>query len=38
VSFHTDGNIGGNGFIAQYHSILPGQSKYNLNISTLCSF
>ncbi|CAM4557998.1 unnamed protein product [Leuciscus chuanchicus] len=27
VSFHTDGNIGGNGFIAQYHSILPGQKS-----------
>ncbi|XP_009289590.2 membrane frizzled-related protein isoform X1 [Danio rerio] len=25
VSFHSDGSIGGTGFIAQYHSILPGQ-------------
>ncbi|XP_056613450.1 membrane frizzled-related protein-like isoform X2 [Triplophysa dalaica] len=27
VSFHSDGSIGGNGFIAQYHSILPEQKS-----------
>uniref|UniRef100_A0A671QJL1 Membrane frizzled-related protein n=1 Tax=Sinocyclocheilus anshuiensis TaxID=1608454 RepID=A0A671QJL1_9TELE len=27
VSFHSDGSIGGNGFTAQYHSILPGQKS-----------
>uniref|UniRef100_A0A8C2H7W2 Membrane frizzled-related protein n=1 Tax=Cyprinus carpio TaxID=7962 RepID=A0A8C2H7W2_CYPCA len=27
VAFHSDGSISGNGFTAQYHSILPGQKS-----------
>ncbi|XP_055051757.2 membrane frizzled-related protein [Misgurnus anguillicaudatus] len=27
VSFRSDGSIGGNGFVAQYHSVLPGQKS-----------
>lgn len=32
VSFRSDDSIGENGFIAQYHSVLPEQSKHNLYI------